>query len=55
VRLVLALSVVMPGLDPGIHAFVVLGKDVDGRAQASGSDAVLRTAMPGYDGYSDVG
>jgi len=24
-------------------------KDVDGRAQASGSDAVLRTAMPGHD------
>jgi len=25
-------------------------KNVDGRAQASGSDAVLRTAMPGHDG-----
>jgi hypothetical protein len=24
-------------------------KDVDGRAQASGSDAVLRTSMPGHD------
>jgi hypothetical protein len=24
-------------------------KDVDGRAQASESDAVLRTAMPGHD------
>jgi hypothetical protein len=26
-----ALSFVMPGLDPGIHAFFAFGKDVDGR------------------------
>jgi hypothetical protein len=32
VRLGSALSVVMPGLDPGIHAFLAFGKDVDGRA-----------------------
>jgi hypothetical protein len=30
-------------------------KDVDGRAQASGSDAVLRTAMPGHDEQSSPG
>jgi hypothetical protein len=37
----------MPGLVPGIHVFVIRGeKDVDGRAQASGSDAVPTTAMP---------
>jgi hypothetical protein len=35
---------------PGIHVFQSNDKqDVDGRAQASGSDAVLRTAMPGHD------
>jgi hypothetical protein len=40
----------MPGLVPGIHVFLSLSQDVDGRAKASGSDAVLRTAMPGHDG-----
>jgi hypothetical protein len=56
-------AIVMPGLVPGIHvldSFHV--KDVDGRDHgraeatpfferlwASGSDAVLRTAMPGHD------
>ena len=39
----------MPGLVPGIHVFLSQSQDVDGRAQASGSDAVLRTAMPGHD------
>ena len=44
-------KVVMPGLVPGIHVFTTLGQeqDVDGRAQASGSDAVLWTSMPGHD------
>jgi hypothetical protein len=40
----------MPGLVPGIHALSYIKQDVDGRAQASGSDAVLQTAMPGHDG-----
>jgi hypothetical protein len=41
---------VMPGLVPGIHVFTTCcTKDVDGRAQASGSAAVLQTAMPGDD------
>src|SRR5438552_1283628 len=44
-------QLVVPGLDPGIHAFARhCKKDVDGRAQASGSDAVLQAAMPGHDG-----
>ena len=38
----------MPGLVPGIHVFLRL-QLVDGRAEASGSDTVLRTAMPGHD------
>jgi hypothetical protein len=44
-------KLVMPGLVPGIHVFnsIAASKDVDGRAEASGSDAVLRTAMPGHD------
>ena len=37
-------------LVPGIHVFsYVQKKDVDGRAQTSGSDAVLWTAMLGHD------
>ena len=45
----------MPGLVPGIHVFCAMNKkDVDGRAQASGSDAVLRTAMPGGDDLSKL-
>jgi hypothetical protein len=41
----------MPGLVPGIHDRPSAGpKDVDGPDKASGSDAVLRTAMPGHDG-----
>jgi hypothetical protein len=41
---------VMAGLDPAIHVFVS-AKEVrrGSRAKASGSDAVLRTAMPGDD------
>jgi len=40
---------VMPGLVPGIHVFrATMKKDVGGPAWASGSDAVLRTAMPGH-------
>jgi hypothetical protein len=40
----------MPGLVPGIHVFTLVAReDVDGRGKASGSDAVLRTAMPGHD------
>jgi hypothetical protein len=35
----------MGGLDPRIH----LQKMMDCRAQASGSDAVIRTAKPGND------
>jgi hypothetical protein len=31
----------MPGFVPGIHDFVTSKEDVDGRAYASGSDAVL--------------
>jgi hypothetical protein len=49
---------VMPGLVPGIHVLPgARSKDVDGRAKASGSDAVLRTAMPGHDEsiVADVG
>jgi hypothetical protein len=34
------------------HAEIL--KDVDGRAQASGSDAVLRTAMPGHDEFREL-
>jgi hypothetical protein len=41
----------MPGLVPGIHVFLDAdAEDVDGRDIGSGSDAVLRTAMPGHDG-----
>jgi hypothetical protein len=41
----------MPGLVPGIHVVLCLAldEDVDGRAKASGSDAVLRTAKAGHD------
>jgi hypothetical protein len=47
----IALSFVMPGLVPGIHDLLAgWEKDVDGRAEASGSDAVLWTAVPGHDG-----
>jgi hypothetical protein len=43
-------SFVMPGLVPGIHALNPYStKDVEGRAQASGSDGVLQTATPGHD------
>jgi hypothetical protein len=43
--------VVITGLVPVIHVLLssIGDKDVDGRAQSSGSDAVLRTAMPGHD------
>src|SRR3984893_10363965 len=40
----------MPGLVPGIHVLSCVKNDVDGREEASGSDAVLQTAMPGHDG-----
>ena len=46
------LSVVMPGLVPGIHVLAVK-KGVDGRDIGERSDAVLRTAMPGHDGRGD--
>ena len=37
----------MPALVAGIHALIFFRqRDVDGRAKASGSDAVPRTAMP---------
>src|SRR5262249_1681906 len=39
---------VMPGLVPGIDVFAG-GQGVDGRDVGEGSDAVLRTAMPGHD------
>ena len=40
----------MAGLVPAIHVFGYQSKkDVDARAKASGSDAVLRTDMPGHD------
>jgi hypothetical protein len=42
----------MAGLDPAIHVFAVEKASVDHRAQASGSDAVLRTAMPGDDSFT---
>jgi hypothetical protein len=42
----------MAGLDPVIHVFAVEKASVDHRAQASGSDAVLRTAMPGDDSFT---
>jgi 5-methyltetrahydropteroyltriglutamate--homocysteine methyltransferase len=43
----------MPGLVPGIHAFIAgYNKDVDGRDIGERSDAVLRTAMPGHDGVT---
>jgi hypothetical protein len=34
----IALSAVMPGLDPGIHALLSLPKDVDGRVKPSHDD-----------------
>ena len=43
---------VMPGLVPGIHAFLVSQakkQGMDGRDIGERSDAVLRTAMPGHD------
>jgi 5-methyltetrahydropteroyltriglutamate--homocysteine methyltransferase len=43
----------MPGLVPGIHAFIAgYNKDVDGRDIGERSDAVLRTAMPGHEGVT---
>src|SRR5260370_39601336 len=52
-RMRAVLCSVMAGLVPAIHVFLVIcGQDVDARAQASGSDAVLRTAMPGRDDWS---
>jgi hypothetical protein len=40
----------MAGLVPAIHVFLSWGrKNVDARAEASGSDAVLQTAVPGHD------
>jgi hypothetical protein len=41
--------VVMPGLVPGIHVFLLAPKTWMAGTWASGSDAVLRTAMPGQD------
>jgi hypothetical protein len=45
------MTVVMPGLVPGIHVFIVsrYSKAVDGRVIGERSDAVLQTAMPGHD------
>jgi hypothetical protein len=43
----------MPGLMPGIHAFLFFTdtkQGMDGRDIGERSDAVLRTAMPGHDG-----
>jgi len=40
----------MPGLVPGIHVFLYDAKTWMAGTQASGSDAVLQTAMPGHDG-----
>jgi hypothetical protein len=41
----------MPGLVPGIHVFLKsYSKTWIAGTYASGSDAVLRTAMPGHDG-----
>jgi hypothetical protein len=46
-------ELVVPGLVPGIHVFV-FGKRVwMAGSQASGSDAVIRTAMPGHDEESE--
>jgi hypothetical protein len=43
--------IVIPGLVPGIHVFrSLVAKTWMAGTQASGSDAVLRTAMPGHDG-----
>jgi hypothetical protein len=40
----------MAGLVQAIHDFLARDpKDVDARAKASGSDAVLQTAMPRHD------
>jgi hypothetical protein len=41
-------SIVMPGFMPGIHAFTSSKTWMAGTL-ASGSDAVLWTAMPGHD------
>jgi hypothetical protein len=42
----------MPGLVPGIHVFLVAASNKTWMAGiwASGSDAVVRTAVPGHDG-----
>ena len=41
---------VMPGLVPGIHVFGATSRKAwMAGTWASGSDAVLRTAMPGHD------
>jgi len=45
-------STVMPGLDPGIHVLLSSKQRRGWPGQASGSDAVLRTAMPGHDNKS---
>jgi hypothetical protein len=43
-------KLVMPGLVPGIHVLSALKQGRRGwPGKASGSDAVLRTAMPGHD------
>jgi hypothetical protein len=43
-------KLVMPGLVPGIHVLSALKQERRGwPGKASGSDAVLRTAMPGHD------
>ena len=39
----------MPGLVPGIHVLTVAPNKTWMAGQASGSDAVLQTAMPGHD------
>jgi hypothetical protein len=41
----------MPGLVPGIHVFLPFDEEKPWMAgtSASGSDAVLRPAMPGHD------
>jgi hypothetical protein len=42
---------VIPGLVPGIHVLLIIVAAKTGMAgtSASGSDAVLRTAVPGHD------
>jgi hypothetical protein len=46
----------MPALVAGIHVSLLLAKTKTWMAgsQASGSDAVLRTAMPGHDGSTEL-